>query len=114
MRTILKGALTVAFGVFASLFGYGLAVESVLPTWVVVVLVAGGFYGAVVGVLEAIDPFGPIRQRVVNFVLILGLLLLPVLYSSELMLVFVLGTSLVLFGMILQDTVTDVVETGDD
>jgi hypothetical protein len=87
--------------------------ESVLSAWLAVMLVAGGFYGAVIGVLEIVDPFGPTRQRVFNFVSALGLLLPGLFYSYKFVSAFAFGASVVLFGMLLQDTVSNTVE-GDD
>lgn len=108
-----RSVLATACGVFVGVFAYTLTLESVLSAWLAVMLVAGGFYGAVVGVLEIVDPFGPICQRVFNFVSALGLLVSGLFYSYKFVSTFAFGVSVVLFGMLLQDTVSDTVE-GDD
>lgn len=103
---------TVAFGVFSAAAGYILVRKSVLPAWAALVLVAGGCHGAVVGVNQLVGPFGPIRQRVVNLVFGLVVFVPALFFPFESILVFASGVSLVCFGMLLQDVVSDAVETG--
>ena len=108
-----RSVLTTACGVFVGVFAYVLILGSVLSAWLAAMLVAGGFYGAVIGVLEIVDPFGPTRQRVFNFVSALGLLLPGLFYSYKFVSAFAFGASVVLFGMLLQDTVSSTVERDD-
>ena len=113
MRETTKRLLAVGFGVFAASFGYILVTESVFPEWVALTVVVGGFHGAVVGVFGILGPFGPIRQRVVNVVLGLVVFVPVLVYPAESMYAFAFGTSLVLFGMLLQNAVSDVVRTDE-
>lgn len=110
-----ENAKIIAVIVFAAIncvLGYVLVRESVLPAWVALVLVAGGCHGAVVGVNQLVGPFGPIRQRVVNLVFGLVVFVPALFFPFESILVFASGVSLVCFGMLLQDVVSDAVETG--
>lgn len=108
-----RSVLTTACWVFAGIFAYGSILESVLSAWLAVMLVAGGSYSAVIGVLEIVDPFGPICQRVFNFVSALGLLLPGLFYSYKFVTAFAFGVSVVLFGILLQDTVSNTVKRDD-
>jgi hypothetical protein len=112
VRAVKKAGVTAAFGVSAAAVGYILVRESVLPAWAALVLVAGGCHGAVVGVNQLVGPFGPIRQRVVNLVFGLVVFVPALFFPFESILVFASGVSLVCFGMLLQDVVSDAVETG--
>jgi hypothetical protein len=85
----------------------------VLSTWVAIVLVAGACHGAVVGVNTIVDPFGPVRQRIVNLGVGLALFVPVFFFPFESIFVFGLGASLVLFGVLLQDVVSEVVETDE-
>ena len=103
--------MTAAFGVSAAAAGYILVRESALPAWVALVLIAGGCHGAVVGVNQLVGPFGPLRPRFLPLVFALPFFVPVLFFPFESILVFVLGVSLVCFGILLQDVVSDAVET---
>lgn len=95
----------VALGMFAASFGYILIVENALPDWAVLAIIAGGVYGSVVGVVDVLGPFGGVRQRILNVLLVLVLVLAPVVYPGGTGYVFLLASTLVIFAIVLRNVV---------
>lgn len=111
MENSTRRFIFVVFGLLMPGLGYILVVESVLPKWVALLLLVGGYHGAVIGVVSIVGPFGPIRQRVVNLVLGLTVFIPIFIYPYESIYIVMLGTTLVIFGITLRDVVLDLVES---